>query len=188
VIIDEINRGDLPRILGEVVTLLDRDKRDLPVTLPVSGRPFAVPSNVRIIGTMNTADRSVGHLDAAIRRRFAFLEVAPDSDVVSGDVGPLDLGGFLTELNARIVSHLDADHQIGHAYLLRDGEPLSTEADLRAAFYDDLVPLLEDYALTDRHLLQRLLGRLIDPATGRPSRMPDEELAAALASEFTPAG
>nr|MDT0667934.1 AAA family ATPase [Micromonospora sp. DSM 115978] len=69
-VIDEINRGDLPRVLGDVVTLLERDKRDLPVRLPVSGRSFAVPSNVLVIGTMNTADRSIGHIDAAIRRRF----------------------------------------------------------------------------------------------------------------------
>ncbi len=188
-IIDEINRGDLPRILGEVVTLLELDKRGLPARLPVSGRVFAVPPNVYLVGTLNTADRSVGHLDAAIRRRFHAIDVPPDPDVVSGAaVGPLDLAAFFLELNARITRHLGADHQIGHAYLLRDGAPVSTEADLSAAFYQDIVPLLDDYALGDADLLRRLLGGILDPATGRPSRIPGEELAAALAAEFDPAG
>ncbi|MFI6032856.1 AAA family ATPase [Streptomyces sp. NPDC051315] len=98
-IIDEINRGDLPRIFGELVTLLELDKRGLPLTLPVSRRTFSVPPNVRIIGTMNTADRSISHLDAAVRRRFAFLPVGPDPDVVSGTVDPLDLAQFFESLN-----------------------------------------------------------------------------------------
>ncbi|MGW4229523.1 McrB family protein [Streptomyces sp. NPDC004980] len=87
-VIDEINRGDLPRIFGELITLLELDKRNLPVALPVSKRRFSVPPNVRVIGTMNTADRSISHLDAAVRRRFAFLPVGPDPDAVSGTVGP----------------------------------------------------------------------------------------------------
>ncbi|MCC9705737.1 AAA family ATPase [Streptomyces sp. MNU76] len=123
-VVDEINRGDLPRIFGELITLLELDKRNLPVALPVSKRRFSVPPNVRVIGTMNTADRSISHLDAAVRRRFAFLPVGPDPDAVSGTVGPLDLAAFFESLNTRIARHLDADHQIGHANLLRDGERL----------------------------------------------------------------
>jgi 5-methylcytosine-specific restriction protein B len=187
-IIDEINRGDLPRIFGELITLLEPDKRDMPVVLPVSGRSFSVPPNVRIIGTMNTADRSVGHLDAAIRRRFAFIEVGPDADVVAGSVGPLDLAAFFEELNSRIVRFLDADHQLGHAFFLRDGEPLTSDTHLAAAFHDDIVPLLEDYTLGSADLLRHLLGRLVDPQTGRLALIPTDELAAALAAEFTTAG
>ncbi|MGW5663276.1 AAA family ATPase [Streptomyces sp. NPDC003758] len=184
-IIDEINRGDLPRIFGELMTLLELDKRNLTVDLPVSRRSFSVPPNIRIIGTMNTADRSISHLDAAVRRRFAFLPVGPDPDAVSGTVGPLDLAAFFESLNTRITRHLDADHQIGHAYLLRDGEPIATEDDLAAAFHHEVIPLLEDYCLGRADLLHRILGRLVDADTGRPLLMPPQDLADALATEFT---
>ncbi|MER7485662.1 AAA family ATPase [Streptomyces sp. NPDC126497] len=184
-VIDEINRGDLPRVLGELITLLELDKRGLPVTLPVSGRSFHVPPNVRVIGTMNTADRSVSHLDAAIRRRFAFLPVDPDPDAVSGTIGPLDLAAFFEALNTRIARHLDTDHQIGHAYLLRDGEPIATEDDLAAAFHHEVVPLLEDYCLGRTDLLGLILGSLVDADTGRLLQMPPQDLADALTAEFT---
>ncbi|MFD8077709.1 McrB family protein [Streptomyces sp. NPDC059718] len=184
-IIDEINRGDLPRVFGELITLLELDKRGLPVALSVSKRPFSVPPNVRIIGTMNTADRSISHLDAAVRRRFAFLPVGPDPDAVSGTVGPLDLAQFFESLNTRISRHLDADHQIGHAYLLRDGEPIATDGDLAAAFHHEVIPLLEDYCLGRADLLHRILGSLVDQDTGRPALMSPPDLAAALAAEFT---
>ncbi|MFI0542704.1 McrB family protein [Streptomyces sp. WSLK1-3] len=184
-VIDEINRGDLPRIFGELITLLELDKRNLPVALPVSKRSFSVPPNVRVIGTMNTADRSISHLDAAVRRRFAFLPVGPDPDAVSGTVGPLDLAAFFESLNTRIARHLDADHQIGHAYLLRDGEPIATEEDLAAAFHHEVIPLLEDYCLGRADLLHRILGDLVDAETGRPLLMPPQDLADALATEFT---
>ncbi|MGW1170871.1 AAA family ATPase [Streptomyces sp. NPDC002550] len=184
-VIDEINRGDLPRIFGELITLLELDKRNLPVSLPVSKRRFSVPPNIRIIGTMNTADRSISHLDAAVRRRFAFLPVGPDPDAVSGTVGPLDLAAFFESLNTRITRHLDADHQIGHAYLLRDGEPIATEEDLAAAFHHEVIPLLEDYCLGRADLLHRILGGLVDADTGRPVLMSPQDLATALATEFT---
>ncbi|WBO63138.1 AAA family ATPase [Streptomyces camelliae] len=184
-IIDEINRGDLPRIFGELVTLLELDKRGLPLALSVSRRTFSVPKNVHIIGTMNTADRSISHLDAAVRRRFAFLPVGPDPDAVSGTVGPLDLAQFFESLNTRIARHLDADHQIGHAYLLRDGEPIAGEDDLAAAFHHEVIPLLEDYCLGRADLLHRILGSLVDEQSGRPAFMSPQDLAAALATEFT---
>ncbi|MFD7446300.1 AAA family ATPase [Streptomyces sp. NPDC059909] len=184
-IIDEINRGDLPRIFGELITLLELDKRNLPVDLPVSKRSFSVPPNIRIIGTMNTADRSISHLDAAVRRRFAFLPIGPDPDAVSGTVGPLDLAAFFESLNSRIARHLDADHQIGHAYLLRDGEPIATEEDLAAAFHHEVIPLLEDYCLGRADLLHSVLGSMVDADTGRPALMSPQDLASALATEFT---
>lgn len=187
-IIDEINRGDLPRIFGELITLLELDKRGVPLSLPISRDSFSVPPNVRIIATMNTADRSISHLDAAVRRRFAFLSVDPDPDAVSGTIGPLDLAEFLTSLNARIARHLDADHQIGHAYLLRDDEPIASEQDLAAVFHDDLVPLLEDACVGQAELLHHILGSLVDPDTGRQKMMAPQDLVASLTSEFSTGG
>ncbi|WP_220139981.1 AAA family ATPase [Nocardia huaxiensis] len=184
-IIDEINRGDLPRIFGELITLLEPDKRGIPVRLPISKREFIVPPNVRIIGTMNTSDRSVSHLDAAIRRRFAFLHIGPNPEALSGSIGSLDLATFLEALNARITTCLDADHQIGHAYLLRGDEPVSTDEELAAAFYHDIVPLIEDYCLGRTELLRRILGRLVDADTGRPAQIAVNDLATSLAAEFT---
>lgn len=127
----------------------------------------------------------ISHLDAAVRRRFAFLPVGPDPDAVSGTVGPLDPAQFFESLNTRISLHLDADHQIGHAYLLRDGEPLATESDLAAVFHHEVIPLLEDYCLGRAELLHRILGGLVDQDTGRPALMSPADLAAALAAEFT---
>lgn len=186
-IVDEINRGDLPRILGELLTFLEMDKRGLSVTLPISKRSFAVPTNIRIIGTMNTADRSISHLDAAVRRRFAFLHVGPDPDAVAGTVGPLDLAVFLEQLNERITDHLDADHQLGHAYLLFEDEPVATEEALAAAFAHDILPLLEDHCLGRAELLRDILGDLINAENGELVRMAPQDLVAALAAEFTAA-
>lgn len=183
-IIDEINRGDLARILGELVTLLERDKRGIPVRLPTSGKWAVVPHNVRVIGTMNTADRSIGHLDVAIRRRFGFIEVPPDPDALDGSVGPLDLGSFLSVLNDRLVAEFGPDHRIGHACLLRNDRPLTTEEELETVFYHEIVPQIEDYALGRPEPLRAVLGELVDPASGRVARMGAQDLAAKLANEF----
>ncbi|MFF4570128.1 McrB family protein [Streptomyces sp. NPDC001410] len=184
-IVDEINRGDLPRILGELVTLLELDKRAIPVTLPVSGRQVGIPHNVRIIGTMNTADRSVGHLDAAIRRRFAFLEVPPDLDSVEGSVGALDLAAFLAGLNTRLVREFGPDQQIGQAFLLREDRPVTTEEELSAVFYHDIVPQIEDHGMGRPEPLRAVLGDLVDPDSGRIARMTPQDLPNKLAAEFT---
>src|SRR5207302_628501 len=98
-----INRGNIPKIFGELITLIERDKRGLTVRLPQSSDEFAVPPNVAIIATMNTADRSVHLLDTALRRRFAFVELLPDPEILAGaTVGPLALDVFLENLNERI--------------------------------------------------------------------------------------
>ncbi|GAB2725851.1 McrB family protein [Kitasatospora kifunensis] len=186
-IIDEINRGDLPRILGELVTLLELDKRDIPVSLPTSGKPVAVPANVRIIGTMNTADRSVGHLDVAIRRRFAFIDVPPDLDAITGNVDGLDLSGFLQSLNSRLDKAFGPDHQIGQACLLQDDEPLGTVEELSAAFHHDIVPLIDDHCLGRPELLREVLGALVDAQTGRIAQINPQDLPAKLAAEFVAA-
>lgn len=184
-VIDEINRADLARVLGELVTLLERDKREVVTArLAVSGRTFTVPRNIRIIGTMNTADRSVAHLDAAVRRRFAFLEVAPDSAVLEAVVGPLNLAGLLDELNDRLRRHLGRDHQLGHAYLLDDDLPVDSAEAVAAAFYHDLVPQIEDYALGDRDVLARVLGEQLVDASGHVIRLGPDDLLIKLAAEF----
>ncbi|MFP8903187.1 AAA family ATPase [Streptomyces atacamensis] len=187
-IIDEINRGDLARVLGELVTLLEMDKRGVPVRLPASGKWTAVPHNVRVIGTMNTADRSIGHLDTAIRRRFGFIEVPPDPDTLDGSVGPLDLGVFLSVLNDRLVAEFGPDHRIGHACLLWNDRPITTEEELEAVFYHEIVPQIEDYALGRPEPLRAVLGELVDPDSGRVARMGAQDLAAKLANEFAETG
>ncbi|MEU3253137.1 AAA family ATPase [Streptomyces sp. NPDC006997] len=185
IVVDEINRGDLPRVLGELITLLELDKRgSVSITLPTSGRQQTVPRNVRIIGTMNSADRSVGHIDAAIRRRFAFYDVAPDPDVLDGEVEGLDLAVFLEGLNAKLDESFGPDHLIGHAYLLNGDQPLHSAEQLSHAFHHEIVPLVSDYCLSQPDLLRKVLGRLVDDGTGRVVQTNPQDLPGLLAEEF----
>lgn len=179
-VIDEINRADLARVFGELITYLERDKRDIGFVLPTSRKKFSVPQNVYIIGTMNTADRSVAHLDAAIRRRFEFQEMRTDHDVVAGEVGPLDLRTLLEELNSRIRQHLGPDFEIGHSYFLLDDKPLDNEQHVHAAYFHEVVPLLEDYTINDQRLLAEILGTALH---SRPDTSP-EDLLTVLSQEF----
>jgi hypothetical protein len=105
-IVDEINRGDIPRIFGELITLIELSKRGMPVTLPLSGTQLVVPKNLYVIGTMNTADRSIALLDTALRRRFGFIELMPDPKILAG-VSALEvpLASWLSSLNQRIREH-----------------------------------------------------------------------------------
>jgi 5-methylcytosine-specific restriction enzyme B len=173
-IIDEINRGDVPRIFGELLTLLERDKRDHPVVLPASGRTFRVPPNVFVIGTMNTADRSIALLDVALRRRFGFVELMPDYAVLKGAViAGLPLDAWLENLNGRVrrLGGGDARHrQIGHAFLLEKGQPISREGQFAAVLRDDIVPLLEEYCYDDFGQLVELLGNTLVDATNQRIR------------------
>ncbi len=161
-LIDEINRGDVPRIFGELLTLLERDKRNRSLTLPVSREPFSVPDNVRVVATMNTADRSIALLDAALRRRFAFVELLPDYGMLkSASAGGLPLGPWLRELNERIVQHVGRDGrslQVGHSYLLHSGQPITDAARFLEVFRDDIVPLLEEYCYGSDDKLAHILG------------------------------
>ncbi|MGW0467970.1 McrB family protein [Streptomyces sp. NPDC003027] len=185
-IVDELNRGDLPRILGELVTVLEKDKRGLPVTLPLTGETFRVPPNVRLLGTMNTADRSIRMLDSAIRRRFTFLELLPDSGPLLGRrVGELHLADFLDELNRRIRTHLDREKQIGHAFFLPDGEAVSTPAEFAAVIRGEILPLLQEYAYDDYTLLAAFLGEeLVDPVAHTLRDVGDERLLSLLYDEL----
>lgn len=171
-IIDEINRGDVPRIFGELLTVLEWSKRSWPISLPLSGQSFSVPPNVYLIGTMNTADRSIALLDTALRRRFAFIELMPDSTVLGdGVVGGVPLGPWLDSLNRRIRESIGRDArnlQLGHSYLLSDGAPLKALSAFRRVLAEDVLPLLEEYCYDDWEKLQRILGRgLVDAAEQR---------------------
>ena len=161
-VIDEINRGDIPRIFGELLTVLERDKRNSAIVLPVSQETFRVPQNVYLIGTMNTADRSISLLDAALRRRFGFIELMPDGSILGDQVvSGIPLQDWFNALNERIREYVGRDArnlQIGHSYLLQDGRPLRDLSALKRAIQDDVIPLIAEYCYEDFTALQNILG------------------------------
>jgi len=167
IIIDEINRGNVSGIFGELITLLENDKRideknRLVLKLPYSKVDFALPSNLYIIGTMNTADRSVEALDTALRRRFSFREVMPNPKVLqeqeegegSDDIEGIDLVDVLRTINKRIKMLIDRDHQIGHSYFLG----INSIEDLRDTFKNKIIPLLQEYFYNDYGKMMLVLG------------------------------
>ena len=145
--IDEINRGNVASIFGELITLIEEDKRlgaenELKTRLPYSQKDFGVPRNLYIIGTMNTADRSVEALDTALRRRFTFEEMRPQADTVPQPAGlPVDLRTLLNVINSRIEQLLDRDHCIGHYYLM----DIQDFSGLQSVFANKIIPLLREY-------------------------------------------
>ncbi len=172
-VIDEINRGNLSRIFGELITLIEEDKRqgasnELTARLLYSGRTFSVPANLHFIGTMNTADRSIALVDTALRRRFEFEEMMPDVEVVrrvlaekvderdvDDVIGFVELTCAVFEvLNQRVSLLLDRDHQIGHSYFL---EATSMKG-LHETLYRKVFPLLQEYFYNDPDQLERLLS------------------------------
>ena len=162
-VIDELNRGDIPRIFGEVITLLENDKRGtLHVTLPASEGRFTIPKNLFIVATMNTADRSIALLDTALRRRFGFFELMPDPALLasSAPMGvPLDR--LLSVLNQRLLEVLGSDArnlQVGHAFLLRDGKPIREAGQLARVLRHEIVPLMQEYCYDSPDALARILG------------------------------
>jgi len=162
-IIDEINRGDVPRIFGELMTIIEKDKRGKSIMLPTSGDQFKVPKNVFIIGTMNTADRSIALLDAALRRRFGFIELMPDASVLeNANVRGINLARWLEALNLRICEYVGKDArnlQIGHSYLLKDdGTPITEFSEFARTFHEEIIPLLEEYCYEDYSTLEKILG------------------------------
>lgn len=168
-IIDEINRGNVSRIFGELITLIEPSKRAsapeaLEVILPYSKKRFSVPDNVHLIGTMNTADRSLAGLDIALRRRFEFIEMPPRPELLSGVVvAGIDLQTLLVTMNRRIEVLLDRDHMLGHAYFmsLRNGDEL---ASLAAVFRKQIVPLLQEYFFEDWQRIAWVLNDHRKPA------------------------
>jgi 5-methylcytosine-specific restriction enzyme B len=160
-LVDEINRADVPRVLGELMTVLELDKRSKEVVLPLSGTRFRIPENVRLAGTMNTADRSIALLDAALRRRFAFIELMPDELTLESDDGDVDVSALLRNLNARIRQHVKRDArslQVGHAYLLESGKPITDVRRLARVLQDDVIPLVQEYCYDDPEALRAVLG------------------------------
>ena len=157
-IIDEINRGNVSAIFGELITLLEEDKRKgnpehTEAVLPYSGDNFSVPNNVYIIGTMNTADRSVEALDTALRRRFSFVEMQPKPDILSKVEG-VELKKLLKTINQRIEVLIDKDHQIGHSYFIG----IQNIVDLQRTFKAKIIPLLEEYFYGDFGKIGLVLG------------------------------
>ena len=160
-IIDEINRGNIAKIFGELITLIEDSRRigqkdATKVKLPYSNKPFGVPDNLYIIGTMNTADRSIQLLDTALRRRFAFVEMMPEPEHerISMDVNGVNCREILKSMNERITAWLDREHQIGHTYLM----DVSTMEDLSDVFQNKIFPLLQEYFFDDWSKIRAVLG------------------------------
>ncbi len=171
-IIDEINRGNIPNIFGELITLLDDDKRkgrpeEKELLLPYSKKAFSVPANLYILGTMNTADRSTTHLDAALRRRFAFQKIPPNPSLLkfgnSKDmVRGIQLDQVLKTMNNRIRVLLDEHHMLGHALFMK----IHNLEDLKEVFYHSVIPQLQEYFFNDLGKIGLILGNdFIEKAT-----------------------
>lgn len=162
-IIDEINRGNISKIFGELITLIENTKREgmdeaASAILPYSNQPFSVPSNVYILGTMNTADRSIALMDTALRRRFQFVEMMPDADLLDKVViEGLNIGKMLQTINKRIEFLYDREHTIGHAFFMGlKAEP--TIEKLASIFSKSVIPLLQEYFYEDYQKIQLVLG------------------------------
>ncbi|WP_283410045.1 AAA family ATPase [Anoxynatronum buryatiense] len=158
-VIDEINRGNIAKIFGELITLIEQDKRgSMRCVLPYSRKEFSVPGNLYVIGTMNTADRSLATIDTALRRRFTFVEIEPDPNVLN-NAGPLvndtiDLAKLMDALNKRIEANYDRDHRIGHAYFMG----IETLNSLYQTWYYRILPLLSEYFYNDATTLKTIAG------------------------------
>ncbi len=163
-VIDEINRANLAKTLGELITLLEPSKRmgqwdEQETELPYSGERFGVPPNLFVVGTMNTADRSIALMDTALRRRFSFREVVPRPELLPDDLDGIDLRALLKAMNARIEALFDRDHVLGHSYLM----DVSTPEDLIRRFESQIIPLLQEYFFEDWRRIQQVFGDVEQP-------------------------
>lgn len=166
-IIDEINRGNISKIFGELITLIEPDKRqnqdeELSTILPYSKDSFSIPDNLYIIGTMNTADRSIALIDTALRRRFVFKEIMPDSELLGAiNINNIDVKKMFETINQRIEYLYDRDHMIGHSYFLKlkngksEDEKYERLCDI---FANNIIPLLQEYFYDNWEKIQIVLG------------------------------
>jgi 5-methylcytosine-specific restriction protein B len=192
-IIDEINRGDLPRIFGELMTGLEKDKRGVQVILPVSGQSFSVPNNVFIIATMNTADRSISLLDVALRRRFGFIEILPKPALLKSVIQGLPVGPWLEAVNQKIRSLLGTDGrnlQIGHSYFMPNAQQVRSLQDFGQIFRYEVFPLLEEYCYGKYEVLEKIFGKSLVDSSEQRLRIEmfekgrEDELVHALLADF----
>lgn len=167
-IIDEINRGNISKIFGELITLIEDSKRDgekeaMSVTLPYSKEEFSVPNNVYILGTMNTADRSIALMDTALRRRFEFIEMMPNEKLLTGIViDGIEVKEMVEKMNQRIEALYDREHTLGHAFFTAlKNEGKATIDQLESIFKNKIIPLLQEYFYEDYEKIMLVLG--IDP-------------------------
>ena len=154
--IDEINRANVSAVFGDLISLIEPSKRigaknEMVVSLPYSKEDFAVPANLMIVGTMNTADRSIQLLDSALRRRFRFEELLPDYNEIKNSEKAKSI---LNAINARIRCLLDKDHQIGHSYFIE----AKNDLDIFNALKDSVIPLLEEYFYNDAQKIRQILN------------------------------
>lgn len=161
-IIDEINRGNVANIFGELITLIEEDKRlgnenAMTTVLPTSKENFGVPNNIHIIGTMNTADRSIVMLDSALRRRFNFVEMKPNPSLLKTTSDGIDLAKFLTVINQRIATLKGREYQIGHSYFMK----VNNKHELLDVIYRNVIPLLQEYFYGNYQNMQLVLGNVL---------------------------
>ncbi|QJB56558.1 AAA family ATPase [Pseudodesulfovibrio sp. zrk46] len=160
--IDEINRGNVAKIFGEFITAIEEDKRETPITL-ASGKTLMIPQNLFIVGTMNTADRSLTHLDTALRRRFKFIELLPNPSLLNGKtIEGVNLTTLLTKMNERIESLLGREHTLGHGYFMKGvNKTIDTSQELYDVIMEKVLPQLQEYFFDDYEQIQMILGKEI---------------------------